>query len=180
MNSPVISALLPVVLLIAIGFMAGQMGWVRAQATKDLSTLVFLVLTPALLFRTMSTVHVQDLNFKPVLMYFVASALLFGLMLVWHGVSRRATVLALAATFSNTVMIGVPLIGLAYGQAGLIMLFTLISVHALVLLTFATLALELAVARELALASVDRQHILLTLLGAVRGSLIHPVSLPII
>src|SRR5450830_1386417 len=113
-------------------------------------------------------------------MYFVASALLFGLMLVWHGVSRRATVLALAATFSNTVMIGVPLIGLAYGQAGLIMLFTLISVHALVLLTFATLALELAVARELALASVDRQHLLLTLLGAVRGSLIHPVSLPII
>src|SRR5665811_359799 len=160
MNSPVISALLPVVLLIAIGFMAGQMGWVRAQATKDLSTLVFLVLTPALLFRTMSTVHVQELNFKPVLMYFVASALLFGLMLVWQGATRRATVLALAATFSNTVMIGVPLIGLAYGQAGLIILFTLISVHALVLLTFATLTLELAVARELAAsASVNRQHL---------------------
>src|SRR5674476_1401020 len=118
MNNPVISALLPVVLLIAIGFMAGRMGWVRAQATKDLSTLVFMVLTPALLFRTMSTVHVQELNFKPVLMYFVASALLFGLMLVWQGATRRATVLALAATFSNTVMIGVPLIGLAYGQAG--------------------------------------------------------------
>ena len=181
MNNPVISALLPVVLLIAIGFMAGRMGWVRAQATKDLSTLVFMVLTPALLFRTMSTVHVQELNFKPVLMYFVASALLFGLMLVWHGVSRRATVLALAATFSNTVMIGVPLIGLAYGQAGLIMLFTLISVHALVLLTFATLALELAVARELAAsAGVNRQHLLLTVFVAVRGSIMHPVSLPII
>ena len=181
MNNPVVSALLPVVLLIAIGFVAGRAGWIRAQATKDLSNLVFMVLTPALLFRTMSTVHVQELNFKPVLMYFVASALLFGLMLVWQGATRRATVLALAATFSNTVMIGVPLIGLAYGQAGLIMLFTLISVHALVLLTFATLALELAVARELAAsAGVNRQHLLLTVLAAARGSIMHPVSLPII
>jgi predicted permease len=181
MNNPVVSALLPVVLLIAIGFVAGRAGWIRAQATKDLSNLVFMVLTPALLFRTMSTVHVQELNFKPVLMYFVASALLFGLMLVWHGVSRRATVLALAATFSNTVMIGVPLIGLAYGQAGLIMLFTLVSVHALVLLVLATLVLELAVARELAAsASAGRQHMWLTMLAAVRGSIIHPVPLPII
>jgi len=181
MNNPVVSALLPVVLLIAIGFVAGRAGWIRAQATKDLSNLVFMVLTPALLFRTMSTVHVQELNFKPVAMYFVAAALLFGLMLVWQGATRRATVLALAATFSNTVMIGVPLIGLAYGQAGLIMLFTLISVHALVLLTFATLALELAVARELAAsAGMDWQHLLLTVLAAARGSIIHPVSLPII
>jgi len=181
MNNPVISALLPVVLLIAIGFMAGRMGWVRAQATKDLSNLVFMVLTPALLFRTMSTVHVQELNFKPVAMYFVAAALLFGLMLVWQGATRRATVLALAATFSNTVMIGVPLIGLAYGQAGLIILFTLVSVHALVLLVLATLVLELAVARELAAsASAGRQHMWLTMLAAVRGSIIHPVPVPII
>ena len=84
MNNPVVSALLPVVLLIAIGFVAGRVGWIRAQATKDLSNLVFMVLTPALLFRTMTTVHVQELNFKPVAMYFVAAALLFGLMLVWH------------------------------------------------------------------------------------------------
>lgn len=181
MNNPVVSALLPVVLLIAIGFVAGRAGWIRAQATKDLSNLVFMVLTPALLFRTMSTVHVQELNFKPVAMYFVAAALLFGLMLVWQGATRRATVLALAATFSNTVMIGVPLIGLAYGQAGLIILFTLVSVHALVLLVLATLVLELAVARELAAsASAGRQHMWLTMLAAVRGSIIHPVPLPII
>ncbi|MDP3616266.1 MAG: AEC family transporter [Rhodoferax sp.] len=181
MTHPVISSLLPVVLLIAIGFIAGRAGWIRAEAIKDLTNLVFMVLTPALLFRTMSTVHVEQLDFKPVAMYFVAAALLFAAMLVWQGATRRGTVLALAATFSNTVMIGVPLVGLAYGQAGLVMLFTLISVHALVLLTLATVVLELAVAREAAAAGQQGgQHMLLTVLAAVRNGIVHPVPLPII
>ncbi len=181
MTHPVISALLPVVLLIGIGFIAGRAGWIRAEAIKDLTNLVFMVLTPALLFRTMSTVHVEQLDFKPVAMYFVAAAVLFAAMLVWQGATRRGTVLALAATFSNTVMIGVPLVGLAYGQAGLVMLFTLISVHALVLLTLATVVLELAVAREAAAAGQKgSQHMLLTVLAAVRNGIIHPVPLPII
>ena len=63
MNNPVISALLPVVVLIAIGFISGRAGWIRPEASKDLSNLVFMVLTPALLFRTMSTVHVEQLDF---------------------------------------------------------------------------------------------------------------------
>lgn len=66
MNNPVLHSLLPVVLLVAIGFIAGRAGWIRATAIKDLSNLVFMVLTPALL--------------------------------------------ALAVTFSNTVMIGIPLV----------------------------------------------------------------------
>ncbi|WPC68902.1 AEC family transporter [Rhodoferax ferrireducens] len=181
MINPVLSSLLPVVLLVAIGFITGRAGWIRAEAIKDLSNLVFMVLTPALLFRTMSTVHVEQLNFKPVLMYFVAAMLLFGFVLIWHGGTRRAAVLALAATFSNTVMIGIPLVGLAYGQAGLVTLFTLISVHALMLLTFATVVLELAVAREkVAAGGGGGQHMLLTVLGAVRNGIIHPVPLPII
>ena len=140
-----------------------------------------MVLTPALLFRTMSTVHVEQLNFKPVAMYFVVAALLFGGMLVWKGLTRRATVLALAATFSNTVTIGIPLVGLAYGDVGLVTLFTLISVHSLVLLTLATVVLELAVVREEAASGAGSgRHMLLTVLGAVRNGIIHPVPLPII
>jgi hypothetical protein len=180
-TNPVFSALLPVVLLIVIGVLAGRAGWIREEAIKDLSNLVFMVLTPALLFRTMSTVHVEQLNFKPVALYFVAALLLYGAMLVWQGWSRRAAVLALAVTFSNTVMIGIPLIGLAYGQAGLVTLFTLISVHSLVLLTLSTVVLELVAAREERAAGQGGQrHMALTVLAAVKSGIIHPVPLPII
>jgi predicted permease len=180
-SNPVFSSLLPVVLLIAIGFIAGRYGWIRAEATKDLSNLVFMVLTPSLLFRTMSTVHVEQLNFKPVAVYFVGALLLFAGMLAWQGLSRRSAVLALAATFSNTVMIGIPLIGLAYGQLGLVTLFTLISVHSLVLLTLATVVLELITAREERLQGKGGQrHMAFTVLAAIKNGIIHPVPLPII
>ena len=53
--------------------------------------------------------------------------------------------------------------------------------HALVLLTLATVVLELTVAREEAAAGTGGgRHMLLTVLGAVRNGIIHPVPLPII
>ena len=184
MNNPVFSSLLPVVLLTAIGFVAGRAGWIRAEATKDLSNLVFVVLTPALLFRAMSSVHIEQLNFKPVALYFVAVAVVYVAVFVTQGHNTRAAVLGLAATFSNTVMIGIPLIGMAYGQAALVLLLTLISVHALILLTAATIVLEVIEARQLAgagqgAATVPR-HAGQTVLTAIKNGLIHPVPLPII
>lgn len=182
MTHPVLSALLPVVLLIALGFIAGKAGWIRAEATKDLSNLVFMVLSPALLFRTMSVVHLEQLDFRPVAMYFVCAALLFVAVLAWQGLNRAGILMALTATFSNTVAIGTPLVGLAYGQAGLVILFALISVHALVLLTLATLVLELATVREAATlgAAGAARHPLRTVMEATRSGIVHPVPLPII
>jgi predicted permease len=140
-----------------------------------------MVLTPALLFRTMSTVHVEQLNFKPLAMYFAAVLLMFMGVFVGMGRSHRAAVLALACTFSNTVMIGIPLIALAYGQAGMVTLLTLVSVHMLVMMTITTVVLELVSVRQARLVGQGEQrHMALTVLLALKGSIIHPVPLPII
>ena len=181
MNPLVVSALLPVVILVAIGFIAARARLVGAAGIKDLSSLVFMVLTPALLFRTMSTVHLERLDFAPIAAYFAAAFIVFFGVLVLRGFSRQSAVLALAATFSNTVMIGIPLVGLAFGDAGVVILLTLVSVHALVLLTSATIVLELAVAREAARGSpTGGQGALRTVAMAARNAIIHPVPLPII
>lgn len=196
MNHPVLSALLPVVLLIAVGFIAGKRQWVSAGSVKDLSNLVFLILIPALLFRTMGAVHLEKLDLKPVGVYFLTVGIIFTAVLLWQGLSRRSTVVALASIFSNTIMIGVPLVGLAYGEAALVYLFTLISLHALVLLTLATVVLEFAVMRERTqraeteagqLASVvlntnadSAASVVKNVAMAMRNAIIHPVPLPII
>jgi len=185
MNQLVFESLFPVVLLIAAGFFAGRAQWIRADAIKDLSNLIFLLLTPALLFRTMSRVRVEQLDFTPVLAYFLAVIVLFGGTLLLQGFNRRAAVLALANTFSNTVMIGIALIGLMYGPEGLVTLFTLVSVHSLVLLTSATVVLELAVAHEQKRGGSDEvasasRHPVATVMMAVKNALLHPVPLPII
>lgn len=182
MNSLVLASLFPVILLIGAGFVVARLGWVRSTAVKDLSNLVFLLLTPALLFRTMSTVHVDQLDFKPVAAYFLAVIFLFGVTFLLQGFNRRAAVLALAATYSNTVMIGIALVGLVFGPAGLVTLLTLVSVHSLVLLTSATVLLELAVAREQApgaQSSANRNPVA-TVLMALKNALFHPVTLPLL
>lgn len=181
MNSPVFASLIPVILFIALGFFVGRRGWIRATSVKDLSNLVFMVLTPALLFRTMSTVRVQDLDFGPVAVYFAAAGLIFVATLGVLGFSSLAAARGLANTFSNTIMIGVPLVGLVFGQAGLVTLFTLISVHSLILLTAATVVFELAQARERARSGEGPQHSMLrTVLQAIGSGIVHPVPLPII
>ena len=181
LDHPVASSLLPVVLLIGIGFAAGRLKLIRGEAVRDLSNLVFLVLVQALLFRTMATADLARLDLRSVALYYiVAGAMLFALLFI-RGLTSRSAVLALAAIFSNTLMIGVPLVQLAYGQAGLVHLFTLISMHALILLTLATVVLELLVAREQAAAGLGpRRHIAATVAQAVKNAILHPVPLPII
>ena len=98
MNHPVVSSLIPVVLLIFVGFVAGKRQWIRPEAVRDLSNLVFLVLIQALLFRTMSTVHVERLDFKPVALYFVVAGVLFAALVVARGMTSRAAVATVAQT----------------------------------------------------------------------------------
>ena len=181
LDHPVVSSMLPVVLLIAIGFAAGRLRLIRGEAVRDLSNLVFLVLVQALLFRTMATAHLERLDLRSVALYYIVAGAMFFALLFIQGLNSRSAVVALAAIFSNTLMIGVPLVQLAYGQAGLVHLFTLISMHALVLLTLATVVIELLVAREQA-ANGQQGHrpIAATVARAVKNAILHPVPLPII
>ncbi|MDP3203465.1 MAG: AEC family transporter, partial [Hydrogenophaga sp.] len=141
---PAVASLTPVFLLMAIGFLAGRLQWIRDASVKDLSNLVFLVLIPALLFRTMSAVRFEELDLRPVLAYFPAALLLLAVSIAWRGFNRTSVVMGMAGVFSNMVMIGITLVELAYGKAGLVTLLTLVSVHALILLTTGSIVLELA------------------------------------
>ena len=100
LDHPVVSSLVPVVLLIVVGLVAGRLQLIRQEAVRDLSNLVFLVLTQALLFRTMSTVHIEQLDFRPVWLYFAVAAGLFTVLLVVQGTNSRSAVLALSVSLA--------------------------------------------------------------------------------
>ena len=168
------------VLLITVGYVAARVKWIRAEAAKDLSNLVFFLLIPALLFRSMSGVRFETLDLRPLLAYFAAAVGWLVLQIVWRGFNARSVVLALAGVFSNMVMIGITLVGLAYGQAGLVTLLTLVSVHALILLTIGSVVLELAAARDARQQGHAAPHILQTGWSALKSTLIHPIPLPIL
>jgi predicted permease len=73
MNGAVVDSLAPVILLIASGYLAGRLDWLGQASLKDLTNLIFLLRSPALLFRTMSQVRIEQLDFMPVAAYFLAA-----------------------------------------------------------------------------------------------------------
>lgn len=179
----VMVSLVPVVLFIALGYLSGRLGWVKATSVRDFSNIVFLILTPALLFRTMSQVRVQDLNLETIAVYFSAAGLLFVATLLWQGFSTLGAARALAHCFSNNIMIGVPLVGMVFGEQGLVTLFTIVSVHALILMTSATIVFELAVMRQQQAASGGARSyraMAITVGRALKNGIVHPIPLPII
>ena len=100
---PVVASLTPVFLLIALGYLAGRLQWIREAAVKDLSNLVFLLLIPALLFRTMSAVHFETLDLRPVAAYFPAALALLGVSIAWRGFNRSSVVMALGGVLRDLV-----------------------------------------------------------------------------
>jgi malonate transporter and related proteins len=177
MDHPVVSALVPVVVLIAIGFIAGRAGLMTASSVKDLSKLIFTIFLPPMLFRTMVNVHPENLQGKPLVAYLLGMALMYALMFFAAGRNRRAAVLALAASYSNTVMIGIALIQFAYGEQGVAVLLALVAVHSLIMLSLATVVLELVTLREKADGSGHPVQIMAT---SVWNTLKQPMIFPIV
>jgi malonate transporter and related proteins len=181
MSHPVLAALLPVVILIAIGFIAGRAGFMTASSVKDLSKLVFTIFLPPMLFRTMVNVHPENLQGKPLLAYVIGMALMYAVMFFAAGRNRRAAVLGLAASYSNTVMIGIALIQFAYGEQGVAVLLALVAVHSLIMLSLATVVLELVTLREKNVEGGAAQgHSLQIMVTSIWNTLKQPMIFPII
>jgi malonate transporter and related proteins len=174
MTPPVVTSLLPVILLVATGYIAGKRDWIKASAKSDYSNLVFFLLLPPLLFRTMAQTHPDHLQILPVIAYLGSMVILFLIVLAFIGVHQRGAILGLAATYGSTVMIGIALIGFAYGEAGQAVLFSLLSLHAIIMLTSVTMLLEWLRRKD------SDAHPIRAALEALRSSLVQPTTWPIV
>lgn len=176
---------LPVFVLIAIGFAAARRGWLGAEGVRALSDAAFLIFMPALLFGAIARVEFDRLTPGAALAYYAIGLPLFAAVLLVQWVRGRgaatATVHALGAVFGNTVMLGIPVVRLAWGETGLAFLLTIIAWHALVFLSLGTFVLETATLdRQGDARGSPRAALGAHLLQVARSALIHPVVLPIL
>lgn len=187
----VVEIVAPIVALIAVGYGAARFRVIDSDGVRALSDVTFLLFLPALLFGAMARTSFEKIAFDAPVAYFsVALAIFFTLFAIQRArgfESQQAVLHSLAGIFSNNVMLGVPLVRLAFGEAGLAVLLTIIAMHALILLSVATLMLEFARAMAPgaegdAAAPVRSRlrRLLAALRPALRSALVHPVVLPII
>jgi len=174
---PLLSAILPVFALIAIGLVAQRRGFIAPATFRGLTDVVFFLAMPALLFGAVAQAPSFDLV-GIATVYFAACLLVFGLALALGRLLRlplaRAAMLALNASYGNTVMVGIPITVAALGTQALAPLLAIISLHSGILLPLAGVLVEmgqsgrhapLAVARA-TLLGVLRNPIIMSILGA--------------
>lgn len=114
---------LPIFLLIAFGWLLRQKGFFTPQTMKENNSLLYCFAMPALLFRGILGAESRIPN-AGLFTLAVCSPYLITVLVVWllarrgEPVRRFAT-LSLAATRGNHFFAGLPILGLALGEAGI-------------------------------------------------------------
>ncbi|CAN1550572.1 COG0679 Predicted permeases [Rhabdaerophilaceae bacterium] len=137
----------PIFALIAIGFASVKTGLLSRSASEGLSEYVFVLATPALLFRTVATADLPQLNPSAYwISYFIPLAICWVIASQFARASGRdqseQAVIGFTAGQSNTVLIGIPLVLGVFGDAGKVPIVFLLVVHLPVALSIATVLLE--------------------------------------
>jgi malonate transporter and related proteins len=144
----VASVILPVFGIIVFGYGLVALRILPVRLARWISTFVYWVAIPAILFRSMS-VNAPHLSGKLDLLaaYYLGALLLFGVGIAlarygWGYDLARQGLVGFNLCFGNTVQIGVPLALSALGPEGLADHTLIVASHAILLLTLATLVVE--------------------------------------
>ena len=175
-----VSVILPAAIIVIAGFVAGRRV-LDPAGIKALSDLCFLLFLPCLLFRSMATARFEGSDLTLLAVYFGATLVWFFCVALFSRYNGKqstagAIVIGLGAIFSNSVQLGIPIQKLAFGDAGLKLHLSIIALHSLVLLTTATVWLEVSRAR----ASANDNSLARNIFHVVKTSVLHPVILPIL
>ncbi len=175
-----VSVILPAAIIVIAGYVAGRRV-LDASSIKALSDLVFFLFLPCLLFRSMATARFEGSDLTLLAVYFGTSLVWFLLVALFTRNHRSQTtagaiVMGLGAVFSNTVQLGIPIQKLAFGDPGLKLHLSIIALHSLVLLTAATIWLEVSIARG----TPNEKSLTRNIMHVVKTSVLHPVILPIL
>jgi hypothetical protein len=149
--SDVFTVVAPIFAIIVVGYLCARVGLVSATAERWISRAVFGVAIPTLLFRTM--VNVSAPEAAP---WGLLGAYFGGVAVCWavsFAVARwairrsfaEAAMTALGSGYSNTVLIGIPLIFSFFGESeAAVPLFIILSVNLPVMMISGTVAAEWA------------------------------------
>jgi hypothetical protein len=144
----VVEIVLPVFGLVLAGWALAQTSVLSREGVRGLSNFVFYIAIPTLLFRTMARgVIPANVEWGIVLSYFGGCLALFAAAMAFGRAAFRlradeSAVLAMGATFSNTVLLGIPLVLAAFGEAGLLPIMMIVAFHSTTLISLTTIVVE--------------------------------------
>lgn len=150
---------LPIFCVVAAGYGATFTGVFDTQAGRGLQVFVFWFAIPVMLFRSVATAQAPDGSAWPFLAAYygaTAAVLLVGILVARGSLARR-TIIGFGGCYSNTVLLGIPLILTSLGPGAALPLFLVLAFHSLIFFSAVTLLLEYAADGRANLRAMPRQ-----------------------
>ena len=132
-----------------VGYVTASVGWFDQVAIRGLTRFVFDFAVPMLLLRTISTATLPDvIPWDYLASYYLGTfiILLSGLgitRLLWQRTFSQQVINAFSSSFSNTVLLGIPIILLTFGDRAVLPLFIIIGTHGIIMVPLFTIMLEM-------------------------------------
>ena len=141
---------LPVFLIMGAGYISGRVGYISLGVADGLNTYAIKVAIPVLLFFGMFQLDLGKALIIPMLVSFYAGAFLcFTIAIIlsrklWNRRPGESVSVGFSATFSNTVLMGIPVAILAFGSEINNFIFGIIALHASLIYIVGILTMEFA------------------------------------
>lgn len=177
------TTVLPVFGFIAIGYVIVAIGIIKAETGDALGTFVFNIAVPLLLFRALGTLALPDVSPWPLWgIYLSAVSLNIAVSMLltekaFHRDARAGVIGGMSGSFSNLVMVGVPVVTQAFGAVGQVTMFVLIAVHLPFMMLVSAILIEIAEYRDGQAAS--RIRLLPVFVRVIRSSARNPLVIAI-
>ncbi len=149
----VLTNVVPVFLLILIGWTIARVGLLKQETGDALGEFVFKIAVPMLIFRTLADAHFDGASpFRLWAAYFIGVAITWtlGHLLAKSLFGRDAkfgVIAGMSASFANNVFIGLPLVAHMVGKEGLVAVSILLAIHLPIMMIVGTILMEGATAR---------------------------------
>lgn len=144
----VLTIVAPVFAIVATGYLAVRLNLYPRSGIGGLIAFVNNFATPFLLFRAMLSVDFGAVfNIRLIIGYYISALIAMGLgiflaRVVFKNRPGEAVASAFGAMFSNLVLLGIPIIQRAYGEEALPVMYTVIGLHAPLLMSISMITME--------------------------------------
>ena len=161
-----------------MGYGASKLNWVKESTVDGLSDFTYQFAVPVMLVQTISRSSLPDqVPWAFLFSYYGASFSVMTLgFLSCRTLLRRdfrdSAMHGFTSTFPNTVLLGIPVVLMAFGEEATVPLFLIISLHSTLLLPVITTLMEIAKGRNASLSKVTR--------NALRGIATNPIILSLV
>ncbi|MDE1996741.1 MAG: AEC family transporter [Rhizobiaceae bacterium] len=193
--SEIFTDVLPIFLLILVGWAIVRAGILKANVGDAMSEFVFKIAVPLLLFQTIAQADFHGASpFRLWVAYFSGVAVTWtaGHFAATHLFKRDRKIGVLAgvsSAFANNIFIGLPLVGRAVGPDGIVAMSILLAVHLPIMMIAGTMLMEQAERKENGGGGRGITEILLQVgrnlvrnplvLGLAAGVVVHLVGVPL-